>query len=77
MKDDVVVVDGNHPLAGVTLCYEVAIREVRAATEGEMEAAAKAFEELEHVHGPDCNHGEPDQLVSLGKKPKPADDLPN
>ncbi len=75
VKKDVVVVDGNHPLAGIALRYEIAVREVRAATEGEMEAAAKAFEEHEHVHGPDCNHGEPEeQLVSLGKK---KDALPN
>jgi FKBP-type peptidyl-prolyl cis-trans isomerase SlyD len=77
VKPDVVVVDGNHPLAGIALRYEVAIREVRAATDTEMESAAKGFEEHEHVHGPDCNHGEPDEkLVTLGtSKPKP--DLPN
>lgn len=69
VKDDVVVVDGNHPLAGLALRYEVAVREVRAATDSEMEAAANAFEEHQHVHGPDCNHGEPEeQLVTLGKK---------
>ncbi len=75
VKDDVVVVDGNHPLAGVSLRYEVSVREVRAATENEMADAAKGFEEHEHVHGPDCNHGEPEEkLVTLGKK---KDERPN
>ena len=73
VKKDVVVVDGNHPLAGVSLRYEIAVLEVRAATEDEMAAAANAFEEHEHVHGPECNHEHGEQLVSLGKKP----DLPN
>ena len=30
--DDIVVVDGNHPLAGVTLHFDVKIHEVRPAT---------------------------------------------
>ena len=33
MKDDVVVVDANHPLAGMTLRYAVKVRDVREATE--------------------------------------------
>lgn len=49
--DDGIVVDGNHPLAGQTLNFEVEITEVRAAT----------AEELEHGHphvagGDGCCH---------------------
>lgn len=47
--DDEVVVDGNHPLAGVTLNFDVEILEVRAATEDE-----KAHG---HAHEPGgCGH---------------------
>jgi len=38
--DDGVVVDGNHPLAGMTLNFDVSIESVRAATQ----------EELDHGH---------------------------
>ena len=43
-----VTVDSNHPLAGVTLHFDVTIREVREA----------AAEELQHghAHGPDTHH---------------------
>ena len=36
VNDDVVVVDGNHPLAGVELTFDVEIVEVRAATADEI-----------------------------------------
>jgi len=36
LTDDEVTVDGNHPLAGYTLDFEVDIKEVRAATEDEL-----------------------------------------
>jgi FKBP-type peptidyl-prolyl cis-trans isomerase SlyD len=36
LKDDTVVVDGNHALAGVTLSFSVTVREVREATEEEI-----------------------------------------
>lgn len=71
IRDDAVIVDANHPLAGVTLHYTVTVRAIRDATEEELGSAAAEFEEAEeheHVHGPDCDHGDPD-LVSLGKKP--------
>ncbi|HEY8076720.1 MAG TPA: peptidylprolyl isomerase [Labilithrix sp.] len=45
VKSDCVVVDANHPLAGLTLQYVVKVREIRPATEDELEAAAEAFEE--------------------------------
>ncbi len=44
VKDDEVVVDGNHPLAGMTLHFDVKVADVRKATE----------EELQHGHA----HGE-------------------
>lgn len=36
IQDDAIVVDGNHPLAGVDLTFDVEILEVRAATEEEL-----------------------------------------
>lgn len=44
IKDDSVVVDFNHPLAGKNLSFEVEIVEVRDATKEELEHG--------HVHGP-------------------------
>ena len=35
---DHVVLDGNHPLAGIALRLELVVRDVRAATEAEVEA---------------------------------------
>jgi FKBP-type peptidyl-prolyl cis-trans isomerase SlyD len=67
VKDDVVVVDANHPLAGMTLRYSVKVREVREATEDEIQRAASDLDEAhEHVHGPDCDHSH--EPVGLGKK---------
>ena len=44
IAEDVVAVDGNHPLAGVNLNFAVTVREVRDATEAELAHG--------HVHGP-------------------------
>jgi len=44
VKDDVVVIDGNHALAGVDLNFDVKIVDVREASEEEIEHG--------HVHGP-------------------------
>jgi FKBP-type peptidyl-prolyl cis-trans isomerase SlyD len=68
VKDDAVVVDANHPLAGMTLRYSVKVRDVRDATEKEIEQAAASLDEAhEHVHGPDCDHDH-DGPTPLGKK---------
>jgi FKBP-type peptidyl-prolyl cis-trans isomerase SlyD len=44
VKDDVVVIDGNHALAGVDLNFDVRIVDVRVASEEEVSHG--------HVHGP-------------------------
>lgn len=44
VTDDDVTVDSNHPLAGVTLNFDVEVKEVREATEEELAHG--------HVHGP-------------------------
>ena len=43
VEDDQVTIDGNHPLADQTLIFDVEIKEVRDATEEELEHS--------HVHG--------------------------
>ena len=48
VKDDVVVIDGNHALAGVDLNFDVKVIEVRQASEEEMAHG--------HVHGPHGHH---------------------
>lgn len=45
---DMVTVDGNHPLAGEVLNFDVEVAEVRAATAEEMQHG--------HVHGPGGHH---------------------
>jgi FKBP-type peptidyl-prolyl cis-trans isomerase SlyD len=48
VDEQTVTVDGNHPLAGVQLNFDVKILSVREATDEEMEHG--------HVHGPDGHH---------------------
>lgn len=48
VDDKVVVVDGNHPMAGQTLNFDVTITDVRAATAEELAHG--------HAHGPDGHH---------------------
>jgi FKBP-type peptidyl-prolyl cis-trans isomerase SlyD len=81
VKEDLVVLDGNHPLAGETLRYEVTVREVREATEEEIAEAAEAFEEAEaehaggehgngaHAHGQGQGQAN-ETLVQLGRSKK-------
>lgn len=48
VSDEDVTLDGNHPLAGQTLVFNVEVTEVRAATEDELAHG--------HVHGEGCDH---------------------
>jgi len=48
IEDDKITVDGNHPLAGKTLNFDVKVIEVRDATEDELSHG--------HVHGPGGHH---------------------
>ncbi|OFC69531.1 FKBP-type peptidyl-prolyl cis-trans isomerase [Alteromonas confluentis] len=48
VNDDHVVVDGNHPLAGITLQFDVEVVEVREATPEELDHG--------HVHGEGGHH---------------------
>jgi len=46
--DDEVILDGNHPMAGMTLNFDVEVAEIRNATQEEMDHG--------HVHGPGGHH---------------------
>jgi FKBP-type peptidyl-prolyl cis-trans isomerase SlyD len=46
---DMVTIDGNHPLAGQSLNFDVEITDIRIATEEEIAHG--------HVHGPGGHHG--------------------
>ena len=48
VEGDTVTVDGNHPLAGVTLNFDVTVMDIRDATTEELEHG--------HVHGPHGHH---------------------
>jgi FKBP-type peptidyl-prolyl cis-trans isomerase SlyD len=48
VEGDNVTIDGNHPLAGVDLTFDVEITDIRAATEEEMEHG--------HAHGAGGHH---------------------
>lgn len=49
VSDESVTVDGNHPLAGMELNFDVTVRDIREATDEELEHG--------HVHSPDgCGH---------------------
>jgi FKBP-type peptidyl-prolyl cis-trans isomerase SlyD len=79
VRDDSVVVDANHPLAGLTLRYFVKVRLVRPATDEEIEKAARELSEAEgeHACGDGCDHeagdenGLAEQLVTLGRRKGP------
>lgn len=48
INDKSVVLDGNHPLAGVTLNFDILVRSIRKATADEISHG--------HVHGPGGHH---------------------
>ncbi len=48
IEGDTVTVDGNHPLAGMTLTFDVKVVEVREASSEELDHG--------HVHGPGGHH---------------------
>lgn len=48
VEGDVITLDGNHPLAGETLTFDVEVMEVRAASEEELSHG--------HVHGAGGHH---------------------
>lgn len=48
IADGKVVVDGNHPLAGVALLFDIKVQEIRKATAEELSHG--------HVHGPHGHH---------------------
>lgn len=48
VNDDTVVIDGNHPFAGQTLTFNITVKEVREATEEELEHG--------HMHGEHGHH---------------------
>ena len=66
--DDELVVDGNHPLAGLTLRYRVQVREVREATADEIARAASAFDKQREASEPPETHLIP--LFSLNRARK-------
>jgi len=50
IEGDDVTIDGNHPLAGVNLNFDVSVIDIRDASEEEIAHG--------HVHGPDGHHHE-------------------
>ncbi|MBX3192475.1 MAG: FKBP-type peptidyl-prolyl cis-trans isomerase [Labilithrix sp.] len=53
VTEESVVLDANHPLAGMTLHYAVKVREIADASESEVAEAAAAFEEAGYGAEPD------------------------
>jgi len=58
IADDKVVLDGNHPLAGMALRFELEVVEVRAATDEEVQHG--------HVHGAHGHHPHGDEHEDEG-----------
>ena len=57
IADDKVVLDGNHPLAGMALRFELSVIDVRAATEEEI-AHGHVHGAHGHAHGDEGDEGE-------------------
>ena len=53
IEGDIVTIDGNHPLAGEELHFEIEVTNVRKATAEELEHG--------HAHGDGCGHGHHDE----------------
>jgi FKBP-type peptidyl-prolyl cis-trans isomerase SlyD len=53
---ETVTLDGNHPLAGQTLHFDVEVREVREASKEELEHGHAHGPDGHHHHGPDHDH---------------------
>ena len=79
VKDETVVVDANHPLAGVTLRYAVIVKEIAEASEDEIAEAAAGFDEAgyggcddpthDHSHeGHGHDHAHPHEHAQSGGK---------
>jgi FKBP-type peptidyl-prolyl cis-trans isomerase SlyD len=65
LSDETVTIDGNHPLAGVELHFDIEVVEVREATATELEqghigaasgAAGNECAAEDHAHSDCCNH---------------------
>lgn len=70
VKPDAVVLDGNHPLAGETLRYSVRIRDVRPATQEEIERAAAELDELAEEYEPSGPTNGASGLIQLDVRPR-------
>ncbi len=82
VRSDSVVLDANHPLAGMALRYFVKVLRVRPASAEEIEQAARELDEAEEAarakeeeHDSGCSHDHADghehghgELITLGKK---------
>lgn len=57
IADGKVVLDGNHPLAGIAVRFEITVDQVREATEEEI-----AHGHVHGAHGHDHDHGHADEV---------------
>ena len=56
VKESLVILDGNHPLAGKDLYFDVELAQMRAATSEEIEAAEDGSCGCDHDHDADTTH---------------------